>query len=56
MTGTSSGQGGVGVPTRVLAYEPPCLLVLGSVRELTLGANGSVMDQSGRAAHGKPKP
>ena len=38
------------------AYAPPSLLVLGSVRELTLGANGSVMDQSGRAAHGKIKP
>jgi hypothetical protein len=38
------------------AYEPPALLVLGSVDELTLGAQGSVMDQSGRAAHGHVKP
>lgn len=54
MTGTGSVERSVS--SAAPAYEPPTLLVLGSVRELTLGANGSVMDQSGRAAHGKTKP
>ncbi len=30
------------------AYEPPALVVLGSVTELTLGTTGSVMDLWGR--------
>jgi hypothetical protein len=37
-------------------YEAPQLLLLGSVDQLTLGNTGSVMDQSGRASHGKIKP
>lgn len=54
MTGTPRE---VGTPARsAVAYAPPTLLLLGSVSELTLGANGSVMDQSGRAAHGKTRP
>lgn len=47
----------VGMPAAPAAsYAPPTLLLLGSVSELTLGANGSVMDSNGRAAHGKTKP
>jgi hypothetical protein len=43
-------------PTAVLvAYQPPALVVLGSVSELTLGNNGSLLDNNGRGSHGKIK-
>jgi hypothetical protein len=51
-----SRERSVNTTAPTLVYEPPSLLVLGSVRELTLGANGSVMDSNGRAAHGKVRP
>jgi hypothetical protein len=35
------------------AYEPPTLMLLGSVATVTLGNNGSRLDSNGRAAHGK---
>lgn len=43
------------------AYQPPALVVLGSVHTLTLGAVGSMLDSNGRGSHGnkekcKPKP
>jgi hypothetical protein len=31
------------------AYQPPALVVLGSVHELTLGGPGSFADNNGRA-------
>jgi hypothetical protein len=31
------------------AYEPPTLVVLGSVAELTLGGGGSWIDNNGKA-------
>jgi hypothetical protein len=38
------------------AYQPPALVVLGSVHELTLGGPGSVMDANGRSTtRNKPK-
>lgn len=56
MTGTPSRQGRITPLARTPTYEPPSLLVLGSVRDLTLGNVGSNLDNNGRAAHGKTKP
>jgi len=42
------------------AYQPPALVVLGSVQQLTLGSVGSFLDNNGSGSHGqskcKPKP
>ena len=35
------------------AYQPPALVVLGSVQSLTLGNVGSFLDSNGRGSHGK---
>jgi hypothetical protein len=37
---------------RPLAYEPPRLTHLGSLREITLASNGSFGDGSGNGLHG----
>lgn len=34
------------------AYQPPALIVLGSVQQLTLGSIGSFLDNNGSGSHG----
>lgn len=51
MNADSAGRGDLAA-----AYQPPTLVVLGSVAALTLGANGSIADNNGRSSHGKLKP
>lgn len=56
-----AGVGENGEHVVVATYQPPALVVLGSVHTLTLGAVGSMLDSNGRGSHGsrdkcKPKP
>jgi hypothetical protein len=37
------------------AYQPPALVVLGSVQQLTLGSVGSFLDNNGNGSHGTAK-
>jgi hypothetical protein len=45
---------GANAPADAPTYEPPTLVVLGFVAELTLGSSGSFMDSTGRGSK-KPK-
>jgi hypothetical protein len=50
----------MGNDSAAAAYQPPALIVLGSVQQLTLGSVGSFLDSNGNGSHGqskcKPKP